>query len=167
VRAIRERSVYRRAFSTAVPARRPSSSASSRSARENVRPDSAARGGHRHDHHRSHAQSAQRLELLGIGDRLREQLVGDLVDDLRGAAADDLGRSAGIAHAGRIALVVLTREAHARGVDVRDGHRAQVALRVRHAHAAPVGELRDGEAGDARERLLVVQRRREQIAGLG
>ena len=39
--AMCERSRYRRAFSTALPARRPSSSASSRSARLNARPDSA------------------------------------------------------------------------------------------------------------------------------
>ncbi len=33
---------------------------------------------HRHDHHAAHPERADRLELLGVGDRLREQLVRDV-----------------------------------------------------------------------------------------
>ena len=53
------------------------------------------------------------------------------------------------------------------GIDVRDGEPLERAVLVDESIDAPVGEARDGEVGDARERLLVVERRREQRARLG
>ena len=84
------RSLYRRAFSTATPARRPSSAASSRSwasnrracAETNVRaPRMPAAPTTGHDHDRVEADGAHELEVLvvdGVGD---ERLVRRLVDD--------------------------------------------------------------------------------------
>ena len=74
----------------------------------NTRPDSALTnemtpvGGpvaadHRHRDRRAHAEAADQLELLGILDRLLEQLVGDLGDQLRLAVAQDLRGAALVA----------------------------------------------------------------------
>ena len=104
VRAMCVRSRYRRAFSTAVPARRASSSASSTSAASKRRGDSALAS--------VSAPTVAPAAVIGTTSPARmptlcsssrcssslrgggEHLVGDLVDDLRHAVADDL-RAAG------------------------------------------------------------------------
>ena len=44
---------------------------------------------------------------------------------------------------------------------------AQLAVGVEQLHRAPVGELRDGGLGDPPDRLLVVERAAQELAGLG
>jgi hypothetical protein len=49
---------------------------------------------------------------------------------------------------------------------VRDGDLVEPAAGVDDVDRAPVGQARHGEARDALQRLLVIQRRRERLAGL-
>jgi len=131
------------------------------------RADVVAGGAHRHDQRAAHADAEQQLPVLVVlGDR-GEHLVRDLVDDLRRALLDDLGGPRRGVGARGVALADAARERHLVGIDVRDGHRADVPVPVGQADRAPVGELRDRELGDLLERALVVQRRGEQRAGIG
>ena len=96
-----ERSRYSRAFSTAVPARRPSSSASSRSAWVKLRPDSALTKLSTPIARPAVAIGTSitaripidgdRRALLGVGDDGLQHCLVDPVDHLRDAVAQHLG----------------------------------------------------------------------------
>jgi hypothetical protein len=161
VRAICERSVYSRAFSTAVPARRASSSASI-DKRQSAN-DRAARR-HRHRQARADPNAAQKLEMLVVLCCGGEHRVRDLVDELRTPVAHDLRGARGPGHGHRVALTDAAGERHLVRIDVGDRNPPEVAVAVGQAHQAPVSELRDGKLGDLLQRSLVVQRRREELA---
>ena len=171
------RSLYRRAFSTAVPARRASSSASSTSAAVKRRGDSALM--------RLSAPTFVPAALIGTTSPARiPTLCSSSRCSSSCAAAASISSVTSLAScdtpsrmtcalpvkasaARRIALADPARERDLVGVDVGDRDRADEAAPVGHAHGAPVGELGDRKLGDLLERRLVVQRRCQQLAGAG
>ena len=93
---------------------------------------------------------------------LAEHRVGQLADELRLAGADHLGDGALLVR--RVALLQLLGEDDLLRVDVRERDLEHDAI-VDDVHRRPVGDGRDGRARDRLERVDVVERRAEQLAG--
>ena len=121
---------------------------------------------HRDEHRRAQPDRAQQLEVLGIARRLLEHLVADLAVQLGGAAAQHAVDARARAGVGRVALLDVARELHPRRVDVLDRD-ALDAIPAGEVDRAPVGDLRDREAGDRPQRRLVLERVGQHAARLG
>src|SRR5205823_1131857 len=67
---------------------------------------------------------------------------------------------------GWILLGELPRESYLLGIDVGHGEATDRAVVLQHVDCTPVRELPDGERRDVGERPFVLERRRQQLAGL-
>ena len=131
------RSVYSRALSIAVAARRASSSASWTSAASNSRlgagvgerqrAERPAVRAQRRDDDRPQAQAPHECELLGIREAGDEHLVGQLAHELGPPGARDAHRPGGGGRIDREAAIELLAQLALDGVDVRGGDLAAAA----------------------------------------
>jgi len=134
---------------------------------ERQRAERAVGGPHRHDHQRAHADPSDRLELLRVLNRVLAEPVRDLGQQLGGAAPDDAGDAGGRRRVGRVAAAQVRGHGDLLGVGVRERDLLDRAVGVRQVDGAPVRQPRDGEPGDALQRLLVVEARSEELSGAG
>ena len=65
----------------------------------------------------------------------------------------------------RVALLQLARERHLRRVVVRDRELGDRPVGLDDVHGAPVGDVAGGELRDLSQRLAVVERARQRVAG--
>ena len=108
---------------------RPSSNVRPLSALTNViAPRVSTPQPHRHDHHRAHPDRPHRLQLLRVLDRLLEQLVRDLAEQLRRAAAQHAGDAGVGVEVGRVAAAQVLGHRHLRGVAVGERDLADAAV---------------------------------------
>ncbi len=135
---------------------------------ERDRAECAPANDERHGHRAAQAEAAELGEHCGS---IRESLVELCLRELRrdlGLLRPDHGggasRSVGIDRQLRDQLL---RAADLRRVLVGNGEPLDLALVADDVDHAPVGERRNDERRDVRERRLVVQRRRELLAGFG
>ena len=130
--------------------------------REREHADRAPAGDQRHEQVRAEVEAAQELSLTPRRRHLVDPLGRDVRDEVIDALAQHLRGSLGAVELRRVARPDLVRDGLPGGIGADDGDapdRPVVGEQVDHA---PVRQLGHGEAGDARERGLVVERRREQ-----
>ena len=135
---------------------------------ERDRTDHPIARAHRKDHHRGHPELPEDPEMLLVLGAIDQRLVAHLLVQLRHAGSDHAlhGPRAGVRR--RVeTLPQAQRPIHLLGVDVLDGQRPHCAVVREQIDDAPVGQLRDAGARNGLQGLLVLERGREQIAGLG
>ena len=129
------------------------------------RPDRPAPDLHRHEECSAQPDLAQQLEMALVHGRGPQRLLGDLVEE-RGLAGRDHAPDPAV---GLYLLGLVFAQARGqldpRRVDVGDCDGLPVPFFVDEVDAAPVGELRHGEAGDVLQCLPVVERGRQQRRG--
>ena len=118
-----------------------------------------------------HAQGRLEAELLQDlaqfrpgGDRIGDQLLRDLAEELRLERADDIRYAVGGVRVGGILLGQLVRPSHLVRIDVRNGQALDRAVPRDHVDCAPVGEPGHRESGHVRQGRLVVERGGEELA---
>ena len=135
---------------------------------EGDRADRPAARNQRHGHRRAEAELADRLEQVRlVRERLDEHLVGDLGIELRLLRPDHVRhalRRVGIRRRHRCGQ--LLGKPNLGRVGVRGGEPLNRPVVGDHVDRAPVGERRDDELRDVRQRHLVVEGRAEQLACL-
>ncbi len=128
--------------------------------------EGAAARGHRHDDGRAEAEPAQEGLVLAVGRERRQQRLGDVAVKLGAAAGHDAGHAHLGGRVGRDPAPVLAQTIDLRWIAV--GHDQLAALlAVGQLDQAPVGDARHRQAGQVRQRGLVVERGRQDRAGLG
>ena len=121
----------------------------------------------RHDQGRGEAEAAQQLEVLRVARGRLEHRVADLLVQLRLARADHVRHAGDGVGVGRVARLELAGGAHTLGVGVGHGDALEAAVGRPDVDGAPVGQARDDQARELAEGLAVVERAREDRAGLG
>jgi hypothetical protein len=101
--------------------------------------------------------------VLRVAGEVPQQLVGDLLDQLRLAGAERLGHRI-LGHC-RIPPAHLPHGLNLSRILVSDRDPTQAAVRLHHVHGAPIGEAGNGELHHARERHPVVERGGQDLAG--
>ena len=112
-------------------------------------------------------ERADRRQVLLVLRGLDEQLVRDLGDQHRLARPHHGVAAHRRVRLRRVALAQRARQLDPRRVGVRQRDLPQRAAVVGQLDRAPVGHPRDRERRDPLQRLLVGERRRERLAGLG
>jgi hypothetical protein len=103
-------------------------------------------------------------EVLGALRGAHEEIVGDPLDELRLTRSQERRVAERRAVGRRKALQDLTKDRDLLGIDVRDRHGVGPdAFEMDHA---PIGELRNDESRESRERRAVIERRRQELSGL-
>ena len=95
-----------------------------------------------------------------------QECVGDLGEELGPQRPDHVRHALRGVGVGRILLGELVRESHLLGIYMRDGEAADRTVLLHHVDRTPVREPRNCEGSDVGERPFVLERRREQLAGL-
>jgi hypothetical protein len=115
---------------------------------------------------RAEADRARQRKVLLIASGPRQQLVGHLAGQLRAAVPHD-GVHPGLGvRVRRVALLQFARHRHARRVDVGDRHALELVA-GEEIDRAPVRHGRHRQTGDGPQRLMVVERGVQRVAGLG
>ena len=119
-----------------------------------------------HDQRGHDADLPQQAQLLGILRDLLPEALRGLRHQQRLAAADDLRRADRGVGVERVATVVLLDELPLGRVRVLHHRPRDAAVRLQQLDEAPVGVSGDGQPRDGGERLLEVERAREERARL-
>ena len=131
------------------------------------RAEHAVAGDKRYAHRRLQSELFEDVkELRRVRRRLAQQLGGNLREELRLLRSDDVGDAVLRIRVGRIPLRQIVRPPHLLRVDVGDGEPFDRPVLGDDVDRAPVCEVRDSEGREICERGFVVERRREELAGL-
>jgi len=104
--------------------------------------------------------------MFGVARSADEHFIGELGIERRLAAPKHLIAAAAIFRQWRVFLAELSRQANLVRLDVGNRELVQSSKVVRDLDAAPIGQLRDDEPREIRERFLIVQRPIEDVARL-
>ena len=134
---------------------------------ERQRPESLAADAHRHDQRGAEAHGAEQLQMPVVERSLDEHFVRYLRIQQRLARANHATHSLLRVKTLRSVLPELLGQCQPTGIDVRHSHRLAISVLVNEVDGAPVGDVWHGQLGHVLERLLVIQRGSQHVAGVG
>ena len=135
---------------------------------ERDRPEQQSARLERDDDVRGRVEGPVEGEMLLVDRGASERRVACILDQVRLARAEHLGDGVGLVLLGRVALAERAQELLPLGIPVRDHDLTQAAaLLLDHVDDAVVGEPRDEQRGELRERRRVVEPGGEERARLG
>ena len=134
--------------------------------REGERPDRPPVGDERHCERGARREPDEQLEVPVVARRSAQRLEVESRKERRLARAERRRRGLRRAEVRRVVAAQLVEELLLVRLRRGRGDAVDAAVRLQDVDDAPVGELRDGEAQEARKRLLVLERAGEHGGGL-
>src|SRR4051812_14595517 len=117
----------------------------------------SSRGNDRSNDHPANLDGLYQGKMIRVGCALTEHLLGNLGVHLYHAGPQHDRHAGWSGHVWRVLLSELRGPLHFFRIDVRYGDQLRRSIRVEHVDSTPIGEIRNYEAGERRERVLVIQ----------